>query len=111
VHLDQQVIDKPDQLRQLALHHGPHILDSLVRPCQSNDLQAVPDRSKRIAQLMRQCGKKLVFATVRVPQFGLGVFVVRHVDTRADVSVEFTARIVPWDTIVDQPAELASDRL
>jgi hypothetical protein len=60
---------RPHHLAQLALHHGPRLLDRRpVVPRDLDDLQRVADRCKGIAELVRQRGEELILATVGIAE-------------------------------------------
>jgi hypothetical protein len=65
----EQVVDDPDHLSELALHHCARMLDRASIACfEPHDLQRVADRRQWIAQLVRERGEKFVLAAIRFLQ-------------------------------------------
>ena len=65
----KQVVNEPHQLSQLALHHLLHLLG--VLPCPAphpQDLQAVAERSERVAEFVGQHRQEFILAAVGFPE-------------------------------------------
>ncbi len=69
----EQVVDQPDHVAELPLHHVPGLGDGVgVAGREPHHLQAVAQRGQRVAQLVGQQREELVLAAVRLPERLLG---------------------------------------
>ena len=65
----EQVVDQPDHVPELPLHHGAGLGDGVgVAAGEPHDLQAVAERGERVAQLVGQQREELVLAPVGLPE-------------------------------------------
>ena len=68
----QQVVDQPDQVLHLLLHHVPGPRGRLaVAALHAQQVQAAADRGQRVAQLVGEHGEEFVLAAVGVLDLGI----------------------------------------